>query len=138
MASNEVKMDTTEEKKREVIIIDGDEVIELDENGMEVRSDEEEPTQSDLDFIAPDDEVEAEVLLSQTVCEEIDADLENDVDDIDDIPLAPLGRITRQASIMPYGVGSVDDDMEDDEDYVPDSGDEADDDYVDSFSGDEG
>jgi len=43
------------------------ELIVLDDQGMEVRSDEEDPTESDIEFIATEEEVEADILLSDTM-----------------------------------------------------------------------
>ena len=115
----------------DVIIID-DEIIELDENGIEVRSEEEDPTQSDLDFIAADDEVEIEEMVAETVCEEMDDSLENEVIDLGEPVAVPPTRLTRQRSsgmkVDEYGVDDEDCPVEEeDEDYVPgDSGDEGD------------
>ena len=105
------------------IIIVGDEEIELDADGMEVRSDEEEPTASDIEFIAPDDEVEAEVLLSETVSsetvsEELDAGPENNLD-------VPPMRLSRQATSAV--TDEVEDDGEEDDDYEPESTDDDED-----------
>ena len=107
-----------------VIIIDGDEAIELDSDGMEVRSDEEEPTPSDIEFIAPDEEVEAEILLSETVCEELDAG-----PDLVELP-PHRPRLCRQCTTTAYARDI--DGPDDDDDYEPDSGDDGD--YDEYFS----
>ena len=121
-----------DQEPREVILMDDEEIV-LDSDGMEVRSDEEEPTQSDLDFIAPDDEVEAEVLLSQTVAEEMDCSVQNELADLD-APL-PMPRLTRQSTVCAYSLTldgpDGDGEDEEDEDYAPDSGGDGDDDFSD-------
>lgn len=123
----------------QTIIIDGDEEIQLDSNGIEIRSDEEEPTQSDIDFIAPDDEVEAEVLLSQTVCEQFEGDIHNEVNDLGEVPPLPTRRLTRQSTVSAYCADCADCDYEDseDEDYTPEEEDSGDDGDEDDFLSDD-
>lgn len=120
------------------IVIEDDEVIELDSDGIEVRSEDEEPTQSDLDFIASDDEVEAELLITQTMGQELD-------DAIDNLETAPQSvGLQRQASIAARGLmrisaGDIEkEDDEDDEDYIPPPSDEdASDDEFEDYDADE-
>lgn len=102
-----------------IINEDGEE-IRVGADGMEVWSEDEEPTQSDLDFIANEDEPPVtpgvEDLLETVINEEVGPPITMQL---------PPRRMTRQVSST-YDDIDIDGGDEEDSDYVPE---ETDDEY---------